>query len=60
MREQGYYWVRYNGEWEINYFERKGDSGGWITSKDSDIAARWDDVIYDEIDEKRIKRHRYT
>lgn len=53
MREDGYYWVRYYGEWCVAKWENDGfDSyfllhGSGCTKKSAD---------FDEIDERRIER----
>jgi hypothetical protein len=46
MREPGYYWVKYEGEWRI--YEYYGDGYGWYLSRTDDE--------FDEIDENRIVR----
>lgn len=59
-RREGYYWVKYKGEWEINYYEKGPHLSGWLSHKRSDFAALWLDCIYDEIDENPIERSNNT
>lgn len=55
MREEGYYWVKSDGEWEIGYFSRAvpGYPSHW--SLPSSI--NYNDLVdsdFEEIDEKRL------
>jgi len=51
-REQGFYWVKYVGEWVISYYHSPNfwlRSGAYMEDFDSD---------YEEIDEDRIVRNK--
>ena len=47
MREEGYYWVKFGGDWEIDEWI----NGHWINNVNvfNEVAT--------EIDERRIERH---
>lgn len=57
MRESGYYFVLYHGNWEPALWDSKekvmGELGAWfITGRESSL----DDSDFDEIDERKIVR----
>lgn len=51
MRQSGYYWVKYNGEWEVaEYFE------SWNNWNQCGVLQDYEDSDFEEIDERRIER----
>lgn len=50
-RAEGYYWVKYKGEWTIANFFGKWEVFG-------DPTYNFNDIDFDEIDENRIERQR--
>lgn len=48
MREEGYYWVKYNGKWMIAEFWRSGL--WWLTG----ALPHYNEEDFEEIDEKRL------
>lgn len=61
MRKQGYYWVKYNGEWEIGHYRCHNVSEGisyfWTLPAIVDESWWHGDSDFDEIDERRIERN---
>lgn len=46
-RKDGYYWVNFRGTWIIGFWE----ISRWHCAE---ISGRWDDVDFQQIDEKQI------
>ena len=55
MRQSGYYWVDYQGEWMIMYWELQGSIkiGYWTCVGNENVFI---DSEFREIDERRIER----
>jgi hypothetical protein len=51
MREDGYYWVKYQNSWVIEYFCTDADEPFWTMR-----GGRVLDRFWQEIDERRIER----
>lgn len=52
MREQGYYWVKINNDWEIAEWSIYWERIGYETVLD--------DSAFEEIDERRIERDEFS
>ena len=53
MREEGYYWIRWNGDWFVSYYTKPYYEGDYTWRVGID---EFTDGELDEIDERRIKR----
>ena len=53
MREEGYYWIRWNGDWFVSYYTKPYYEGDYTWQVGID---EFTDGELDEIDERRIKR----
>lgn len=51
MRQPGYYWVKYKGEWTVAKWAAAGNLSMWIYS-----GYDFEDSFFEEIDERRIER----
>lgn len=63
MRAEGYYWVKYEGRWEIAHYRRDGkkdfegkDMYFWTLPTIIDESWWHSDSDFEEIDERRIER----
>lgn len=56
MREEGYYWVKWDGDWHIGYFRpnRSGNPSAWTLTAYVNDSWWLYDSDFESIDEKRL------
>jgi hypothetical protein len=54
MREEGYYWVKYEGEWHVAHYV--GTRESWSFAAYIDDSWWFRDEDFEEIDERRLIR----
>lgn len=56
MREEGFYWVKWQGDWIIAFWDTNHDSDNKFQWVIAGLMSTLNDDEFDEIDENKLKR----